>query len=92
MYRPIQPITVVNGYSIAPGFYEKFETDSPEQELEALLALWATPEQQAYNASHRTCDICRGRGYAQHRERSGRVTREVVGCTSCKGTGAVIRE
>lgn len=91
MYRPIRPISVVNGYQIAPGFYEAFESNSPEQELDGLYESWTTDEQRAHNASHRTCDSCRGRGYAQVRQRNGRVERENVGCQTCLGTGAVLR-
>lgn len=86
MYRPILPITQVNGFPIAPGYYEAFEV----ADLKALIRSAATPEQQAYNAAHKTCRACNGQGYHVYK-RGSLIIRESVGCDICLGTGAVPR-
>lgn len=84
MYRPILPISQVNGFPIAPGFYGAFEV----ADLQAQIRAIATPEQQAYNASHRTCPVCHGQGYKV--ERHGKtIVRHKGGCYECHGTGAL---
>lgn len=55
---------------------------------EDLVRSWATDEQREYNASHRTCPACNGRGYAIQRH-GGRVTPDKGGCSLCLGLGAV---
>lgn len=90
MYRPISPITQVNGYDIQPGFYQSVEIASDAESRRAFLEAFATPEQRAYNASKVTCSDCRGHGYYIYRER-GALVRENVGCNTCKGIGAVPR-
>lgn len=88
-FKPINPISSVNGYSISPGYYGAFEHASDEDNKQALLDAWTTPEQQLYNRMHKTCDGCNGRGYKSHRNKQGKIIRENVGCDVCKGTGAV---
>jgi hypothetical protein len=88
-FKPLNPIASVNGYAIAPGYYEAFEHASDEDNKQALLNAWTTPEQQLYNLTHDTCGECHGRGYKQYRNKQGRIIRENVGCPVCLGTGAV---
>ena len=72
------------------GFYQAFETLSPEQAREALRAGWSTERQRAYNAATRPCEACKGWGYLIVRK--GRTTtRENCGCPVCLGTGKVYR-
>lgn len=55
---------------------------------EYIKSLFSSPEQRAYNASHKTCKACRGRGYKCWRSARG-VEQENVGCDVCLGTGGV---
>lgn len=86
MYRPINPITHVNGYEVAPGWYEGVEITDQTQMIRDI----ATPEQQAYNATTVTCDSCHGRGYKLYKDK-GRMVGENIGCQQCGGTGKVPR-
>jgi hypothetical protein len=88
-FKPINPISSINGYALAPGFYDAFEHASDEDNKQALLDAWATKDQQIFNLMHKTCESCNGRGYHQHRTKTGKVIRESVGCQECMGTGSV---
>ena len=45
---------------------------------------WATPAQEEYNRTHKTCPRCHGKGQIR---RDGN-----IGCTKCKGRGAIPNE
>lgn len=80
-FKPFNPITQVNGYAIKPGYYGSFVTSTPEEARQALIESWSTPEQRAFNAAHKECPRCHGRGYTRKDQR--------VGCHVCRGTGSV---
>lgn len=80
-YKPAGPITKVNGHSIKPGWFESFSVGTAEQSRQSLQDGWSTPRQQAFNAAHKTCKGCHGRGYTRRNPN--------IGCHVCGGTGSV---
>lgn len=73
-----------------PGFFGQMRINTPQEERQALLDSWSTPEQQIFNLMHEQCPKCRGRGYAVYRSK-GELVRERVGCDKCLGIGVVAR-
>ena len=94
MFKPQQPITTIAGHRYAQdgelvphecdlrdNWYSSFAMGSDEDSRHSFLESWTTPAQADFNAVHRTCDRCKGRG----------ATRKdaAVGCSVCGGTGSV---
>lgn len=80
-FKPQGRIESINGFPLKENWYESFVTVTPEQSRQALLDSWATPAQREYNATHKACSRCRGRGYTRKDQN--------VGCHVCLGTGGV---
>lgn len=70
-----------------------FEVATHEQQLQALRELWSG-KHAVYNASTRTCPVCKGKGYTRAtstkivRTSAGLKTVELgSGCPTCYGVG-----
>jgi hypothetical protein len=80
MIRPITPISFVNGFPIAPGFYGAFETLSDDGVRQALREEFdAVVTRRSPTAQD--CPGCNGRGVHRRDER--------VGCDTCHGRGII---
>lgn len=79
-FKPIHPIEAVNGYTVK-GWYNSFITATPEESKQALVEAWTSPAQRRFNATHKTCPRCNGRGYTR---KDGN-----IGCSVCLGTASL---
>ena len=69
-------------FKMSTGSFRAMLIHSAEEDMASLRGSWATPEQQEFNASHKTCPRCHGRGQIRRDER--------MACRECLGTGSVL--